>query len=339
MADIDWSLGYSARYYMTQLDKATMKDLERIEIYGGTIKRSLTELCESADIDCVNYEDKTEQMIRIWLDAKQSDGSSSHVPLFTGLATCPTDRYSGRSKTNSLECYSLLKIAQDIMLPRGWYVPVEANSGTLIKDLLSVIGVEIHVAPDAPEIKQSIIAEQGETRLSMVYRIINAMSNWRLRLDGYGDVYIEPINKEEKMIFGASDNDIIETDISITYDWYSAPNVLRCTLDESYAEARDENPDSPLSIPRRGREVWLEDTDVQLNKNETLAEYAQRMLKKYQETATTISYTRRFMPDIYLNDYVRINYPVQGITGLYKITDQNISLGYNARTSEEVVKA
>lgn len=338
MADIDWSLGYSARYYMTVLDKDTLKDLDKIEIYGGTIKRSLTEICESADVDCLNYDNKEEKIIRIWLDTKQN-GASSHIPLFTGLAACPTDKYSGRTKTNSLECYSMLKIAQDVMLPRGWYAPVEASSKALIEDLLSVIGVEINVDPSAPAIKQSIIAEQGETRLSMVYKIIAAMTDWRLRLDGYGSIYIEPIDKTSKITFGSSENDVIETDISITYDWYSAPNVLRCTLDDSYAEARDERDDSPLSIQNRGREVWYEDTDVQLNKNETLAEYTQRMLKKYQETATTVSYTRRYFPDIYLNDYIRLNYPAQNISGLYKIKEQSIALGHNARTSEEVTKA
>ena len=337
---VDWSLGYSARYYMTVLDKDTLRDIDRIEIYDGTIKRSLTELCESADVSCVNYDNKEEQIIRIWLDAKQN-GDSSHIPLFTGLASCPTDKYSGRSKTNTLECYSMLKIAQDILLPRGWYVPVEANSGLIIKDLLSVTGVPIYpedIVETTPAIKQSIIAEQGESRLSMVYKILSAMTDWRLRLDGYGSIYIEPITKEEKMTFSSSDNDVIETDISITYDWYTAPNVLRCVLDDNYAEARDENPNSPLSIQNRGREVWIENTDVQLNKGETLAEYAQRMLKKYQETATTMSYARRFFPDLYLNDCVRINYPAQKISGLYKIKDQNISLGYGARTSEEVVK-
>ena len=337
---MDWSLGYSARYYMTVVDWATMRDIDRIEIISGSIKRSLTDLRESADVDCVNYDNSKEQIVRIWLDTDQ-EGSSSHIPLFTGIAIAPRDRYTGRLKNNSLECYSMLKIASDVMLPRGWYAPVEANSGTIIKDLLSVVKVPIYpinFEDNTPELKQSIIAEQGETRLSMVDKILDAMGNWRMRLDGYGSIYIEQLKSTAVTVLDAIDNDVIETKIETTYDWYNAPNVLRCTLDDSFAEARDEDKNSPFSIQNRGREVWLEDSDVQLSTNETLGEYALRMLKEYQKQSTTVSYTRRFIPDIYPSDKIRINYPLQSVTGEYMITDQSITLGYSGQTSEEVIK-
>lgn len=344
---VDWSLGYSAKYYLTKVDRSTMRDLSResnsgyrIEIKGGSIKRSLTDLRESASIDCVNYDSTTEQIIRVWLDAKQN-GESSHTPLFTGLATCPSNSFDGNRKSNTLECYSMLKIAQDVMLPKGWYAPVGVNSGTLIKSLLGAVGLDVNIDEEdekTPDLKQSIIAEQGETRLSMTDKILAAMGNWRMRLDGYGSIFIEPLPKSEVIAFDSNVNDVIETSITVSYDWYNVPNVLRCSLDDSYAEARDEDINSPLSIQNRGREVWMEETDVQLMDNETLAEYAQRMLKEYQRIATTISYTRRFDPLVYPSDIVRINYPAQDISGWYKVTDQDITLGYNARTSEEVTK-
>lgn len=334
---VDWSQGYSARYYLTVVDWGTMKDLSRIEITGGSIRRSLTELRESADIDCGEFDNTKEYIIRIWLDTKQ-EGGSSHTPLFTGIASCPRDKYSGRLKSNSLECYSILKVAQDVLLPRGWYAPIEANSGAIIRDLLSVCKVPINIADNTPELQQSIIAESGENRLSMADKILSAMGNWRLRLDGYGSIYIEPMTNNEVASFDSNVNDVIETDIEISHDWYSTPNCVRCILDDSYAEAKDENEDSALSIQNRGREVWFETSDVQLSTNETLGDYAWRILKYYQQISTTVSYTRRFDPNVYPSDVVRINYPAQGVTGLYMVSDQSITLGYNARTSEEVMK-
>lgn len=333
---MDWSKGYTARYYMSILDRGTMRDISRLEITGGTIKRSLSDLRESADVDCRNYNSKTEEFVRIWLDTKQENGSS-HTPLFTGLATSPSNRYNGKSRSNKVECYSLLKIAEDVMLPRGWYAPVEANGGTIIKDLLKIIGVPISIADNAPKLSQAIIAEQGENHLSMTDKILAAM-NWRLRLDGYGNIYIIPMCTEPVATFDSNDNDIIEADINITYDWYNAPNVLRATLDDDYAEARDDNPKSPLSTVNRGREVWIEDKDVALNTNETLAEYSIRMLKEYQKVATSLSYPRRYYPGVYPTDIVRINYPGQGVTGEFLVTGQSITLGYNAKTSEEVIQ-
>lgn len=171
----------------------------------------------------------------------------------------------------------------------------------------------------------------------MTDKILNSI-NWRMRLDGYGAIYVEPINSEPKVMFSANELDMIESEIDISYDWYNAPNVLRCTLDDSYSVARDDDPKSALSTVNRGREVWYEDNDVTLNTNETLAEYAQRMLKEYQRTATEISYSRRYYPGIYPGDCIRLNYPAQQVSGIFLITDQDITLGYSAKTSEEVVQ-
>ena len=178
MDDMNWALGYKAVYYLSVLDRKTMRDIDRIELTGGTIKRSLSDLRESADLNCNNYNNKTEQYIRVWLDTRQ-EGRSGHTPLFTGVATSPTNKYKGRLKTNALQCYSMLKVAEDVMLPRGWYAPVDANGGKLIKSLLSVIGVKITVADDAPTLSQAILAEQQENHLSMTDKILSSI-NWQM---------------------------------------------------------------------------------------------------------------------------------------------------------------
>ena len=333
---MNWSKGFSARYYISVVDRTTWRDLRRLEITGGTIKREDSLLRESADINCVNYTETTEQIIRVWLDAKQN-GNSSHIPLFTGIATSPGKQINGRLVTNTVECYSVLKIAQDMLLQRGWYAPRGINGGELIRNLLSVIPVTIDIAENSPGLDSAIIAESGENRLSMADKILDLM-NWRMTLDGYGNIYIHPYDREPSAIFDSVDNDVLEPSISLSYDWFGCPNVYRAVLEDSYAIARDDDPDSPLSTINRGREVWYEDNSAYLQENETLAEYANRALRAAQQTATIISYDRRFDPNVNVNDIVRLNYPEQSITGLYLVTSQTITLGYNARTSEEVVK-
>lgn len=334
---MDWNKGFSARYYVSILDRFTMRDLHRIEITGGTVKREDSDLRESADIDCVNYSESTEQLVRVWLDAKQN-GSSSHIPLFTGLATSPGKNINGRLITNTLECYSVLKMAEDVLLSRGWYAPKGINSGDLIKDLLSVVPVDISIPENSPGLESAIIAESGENHLSMTDKILSAI-NCRMRLDGYGNIYIEPYDFNNPVAtFDSLNNDVLEPSLSITHDWFDCPNVYRAVLDDSYAVARDDDPNSILSTVSRGREVWYEDSSVYLEENMTLAEYAESMLKLAQRVSTTISYDRRFDPKVYVSDTVRLNYPAQSISGLYLVTSQTITLGYNAKTSEEVVK-
>jgi hypothetical protein len=210
------------------------------------------------------------------------------------------------------------------------------DGAKVIKKLLSVTGVPISVAEGSPILSQAIIAESNENNLSMAEKILNTI-NWRLKLDGYGSIRIEPYSSEPVEVFGTTLNDIVETHISVQYDWFNCPNVFRAIMDDTYAVARDDNPYSPLSTVSRGREIWLDETDCNLNQNETLEDYAQRRLGELQQVSTSVKYDRRFMPDIYPSDVITLNYPVQGVTGNFLITDQSISLGYNARTSEEVI--
>lgn len=333
---MDWSKGFSAKYYVSILDRNTMRDLRRLEITGGSIKREDSELRESADIDCLDYTEDTEQIIRVWLDAKQG-GGSSHIPLFTGLATSPGRNINGNLTTNTLECYSILKYAQDVLLPRGWYAPKGINGGDLIQDLLSVVPVEKLISENSPGLDSAIIAEDGESRLSMTDKILSLM-DWRMLVDGYGRIHIEPYDTNPIARFDSVTNDVVEPSLSVTYDWFECPNVYRAVLDDSFAVARDDDPNSLFSTINRGREVWYEDSSAYLQENETLAEYAQRMLEIAQRVSTSISYDRRFDPAVYVSDIVGLNYPAQGITGNYLVTSQTITLGYNAKTSEEVVK-
>ena len=333
---MDWRKGFTSKYYISILDRDTWRDLRQIEITGGTIKREDSDLRESADIDCVRYNETSEQIIRVWLDAKQN-GDSSHIPLFTGIATSPSRNIEGNLSTTTLQCYSILKIAQDMLLQRGWYAPSGINGGELIRDLLSVLPVDISIAENSPGLKSAIVSESNENRLSMTDKILESM-NWRMKLDGYGNIRIEPYSSDEIVTFDALSNDVLEPSLSVEHDWYNIPNVYRAVLDDSYSVARDDNPDSPLSTVSRGREIWYEDASVYLQDTETLAEYAERMLKEVQQVATTVSYTRRFNPEIYITDVIRLGYNAQKINGKYLVTSQTITLGYGAKTSEEVIK-
>ena len=88
----------------------------------------------------------------------------------------------------------------------------------------------------------------------------------------------------------------------------------------------------------RGREVWAEEKDCNLNTNESLGQFALRRLQEKQRHYLSVSYDRRFHPDVLTTDLIDLNYPAQGISGTFYVTSQSITIGYGARTSEEVLK-
>lgn len=334
---MNWVKGFSATYYMAIVDRATWRDIDRIEIVGGSISRTDSNLIESADVNCVNY-DRGEQWIRVYLDARQDGSDPEHVPMFTGLATSPAVGINGMLRENTLECYSVLKPADDIPLQRGWYISKGSNGAQVIKNqLLADTPAPVVIDGEPPALSQTIIAENNESKLSMSVKILDAM-NWRFRIEGNGTIHITPKANVISASFDVLDNDAVEPKINVEYDWYSCPNVFMAVIDGTSYVAKDENPESPLSIPSRGREVWVVEESPKLSDGETARQYVQRRLKEEQTAIMNVSYNRRFIPDLTVGDYIRMNYPKQQVMGMYQIVSQSFNIEYGATVSEESVK-
>lgn len=330
---MDWLKGFSASYHAAEVDARTWKDIDRFEITGGSITRTNDGLRNSADIECVNYDRSREIYVRVWLNARQ-DGDSGHEALFTGLACAPDRDINGTLVTNKVQCYSVLQPCEDVLLPRGWYAPAGTSADLIIENLFSVTPAPVEVDGTTPKLQSHIVAEEGENHLTMVEKILLAIG-WRMQITGEGVIRISPKASDVSAIFDANENDCIETKLNETYDWYSAPNVFRAIADERAVEYKDTS-DSPLSVNNRGREIWFEETDCHLNDNESLESYAVRRLKEEQQVNRRVSYTRRYIPNLYPSDIVELRYPRQEIDGSFYITQQNISIGYGAPVSEEV---
>jgi len=338
---MDWSKGFSSSFYACFIDPNTWADDERFEITGGSIQKNEDGLLESATVNCVSYQSFSERWIRVWMDAVQ-DGDSVHEPLFTGLAINPERTFNGFLETNSLNCYSVLKPADDVLLPKGWFINKGENVRENILKLLEPTKAPILFDGDPAWLTDTLIAEQGETNLSMARFILDTI-NWRILLDGYGRIHITPsaIDKNGLVTdisskYGARGNDVIELSVRIENDWFESPNVFRAISGGLTAIARDDNPESEYSTVSRGREIWMEESDVVLDSKETLANYARRRLKEEQFMTYKVSYTRRFDPMAHVSDIVEINYPQIDLNGLFQITSQTVTIGSGASTSEEV---
>lgn len=329
---MDWNKGFTAACYMSVIDRDTWRDTGRIEITGGSISRSDEGLMQSARVDCVNYDQSEERWVRIWMDARQ-EGAAEHVALFTGLAVSPDRDINGRLTTNEVTCYSVLKPAKDVLLPRGWYAPAGANGAELAARLLDVTPAPKVVEEGSPLLQNTYIAENGESNLSMAQKILEAI-NWRIRIEGDGTINICRKAREVTESFDNLANDCIEPKVRASYDWFSAPNVFRAVKDGRSAVATDDSADSIFSTLSRRREIWKEESNCKLNTNESLEEYAARRLREYQNVTYSVSYDRRYHPSVMVSDLVRIHYPDQDIRGVFIIKSQSIDISRGGKTSE-----
>lgn len=334
---MEWDKGYSASYYMMEVDPNTWADIDRIEITGGSVNRSLDGLLQSATIDCTDYPQDKERYVRVYLDALQS-GSGAHEAIFTGLAVSPDRDIRGSWSENTVQCYSVLKAADDVILARGYYAPAGVNCERVFKELLAPVPAPVEFLVDVPSLSYSLVAESGETNLTMVRKILTAIG-WNMRIFGDGRIRFEPYGTEPVVTFGPLEYDIIENSISVEYDWFRCPNVFMVSSNGITAIARDTDPNSPLSIQNREREVWAYENGVALQEGESITAYAYRRLAEEQQTVVTARYDRRFVPNVFPGDFITLHYPEQGLDDDYMVTSQTITLGHSAKTSEEIIGA
>ncbi len=335
---MDWSRSFAASYQAAFVDPKSWSDTSLFEITGGSIQYTNDTLKGSATIECSAYPYTTEKWVRVWMNADQ-EGDYERVPLFTGLAIYPSKKMHGLNESNTLNCYSVLKPAEDVLLQNGWYIRKGADVKEALVKLLSVTNAPVTFEDySIPTLTDDIIAEQGETCLSMAQLLVDAI-NWRIVIDGYGEIIVGPKPSETGIVssvFHSKEFDILEVDWSSENDWYDSPNVLRVTSGEVTAIVRDDDPDSPYSTVTRGREIWTEEHEVVLNSNQSLSQYALDRLKALQHTTYKLSYTRRYVPGIRVSDYISIFYPEVNLYGTFEVSSQTINIGSGARTSEEV---
>lgn len=339
---MDFTKGYSASFYGAYYDPYTGFEQGNFDIISGSINREESDLRQSASLTLKDYEGLNDQWIRIYMDAKQGS-DSERVPLFTGLASCPSQQYSNGLITTNVQCYSVLKAVSDVMLPIGWYAAAGANGAKEIQKLLSDIPFRVYTSEDESTLSSAIVAEDGETNLSMIDAILYSMSTtngqgdsvgWKLQIGGDGSIYLSPYSDEPVAIFSPTMDDVIESSFSLNNDWFECPNVFRVVDGDVMAIARDDDEDSPLSTVSRGREIWMSESSADVLENESIGEYANRRLRKEQSKSTTYQYTRRYLPDVNQGDLISINYPE--INGDFYVESQSINLGINAQTNESV---
>ena len=332
---MEWNKGYTARYALWRVDPRTFADAEELRFTGGSIDRSDDDLLESADLDMTEAPAGVESWVRLYLEARQ-DGVPTRAALFTGLTSAPERSLDGRRESYKVECCSVLKPAEDILLEAGWYAPPGAAGAQLAAALLACGPAPVEWDEGSPALRQYLVAENGETRLSMAWKILAAIG-WRMRIDGSGTIRIEAQPTEPVRVFG-QENDVFELSVSDEQDWFSCPNCLRVVSGNVSATARDDDPASPLSTVRRGREVWASENRAALSDGESLGAYARRRLRERQQPARNISYTRRFDPEVRVGDLVEVRYPGEGISGVFRVTSQSVTLGHNAATKEEAAE-
>ena len=348
-----WSQSMQRSFEYYKVDPVSWGDIELIpRVINCTITRDLNnETLGSASIDA--DDDINDTYVRPYLITLQN-GVRERFPLGTFLCASDSRSWDGRKDSRSFDCYTPLIELKEKPMPIGYTIMKDQNLLTRAVGITrdSTRAPVADAKDDRVEmtLTGNFIAESSETRLNFVKDLL-ATGNYSLGLDERGGVlflpYQELASLQAKFIYRDDNMSLIYPDISISGDLFDIPNVLEIiySVPDSgktiYVTVRNEDPNSILSIPSRGREIVKRDSnpDVVENTTETdLRLYALNAMKKLSTVQCEIKYKHGFTNEVQLGDCVRFEYKAANLNGVNaKVTRQVIHCNAECSVEETAV--
>lgn len=343
----DWLSSMQQTYEYYIVDPNTWKDKTKI---NTVVACSITREYDSDTLGSATFEideNLGEVYIRVYLVTIQN-GIERRYPLGTYLVQTPSRSFNGMSDSYSLDAYTPLLELKEKLPPVGYTIPKGKNVMAYVCDLAS----DNMRAPVVKTTKDDIIqydfvANTSDTWASYLGDLVKSIG-YRMNLDEVGRLIFEPDQRPEVLQpvweFDDSNSSILLPSITVENDIYGIPNVVEVIYsngpDTFRSVVKNTNPNSPLSIQNRGREIMYRDTSpniVGLVTQKQLDRYADKLLSDLSSVECSITYSHGYCP-VRVGDCVRLNYKRAGVTDIRaKVISQSISCVPGCTVSEKAI--
>lgn len=314
----DWTKSMQQSYEFYTVDPISWKDVKPLNcVTSCTINRdSEAETLGSATFQLT--ETIMESYIRVYLVTIQNGVKERH-PLGTFLAQTPSLDFDGKVSNASVDAYTPLIELKEKQPPIGYFVELNKDAltqaGILADDYARAPAVR--VSSDTSKSKGTFVAETDDTWLSFLSDLL-ANEKYKFDLDENGRILFKPHQdlKTLQPIWTYTDDNssILQPELTIDQDIYGIPNVVEVIYSSGtttyYARAVNDDKNSIVSLPNRGREIIHRVTDPNLvgaSSQEEVDEYAKQLLSELSTIEATASYTHGYCP-VRVGDCVRLDY-------------------------------
>lgn len=345
----DWLSSMQRTYEFYKVDPTTWKDEKLLtNMTSCTINWDLTaETLGSAAIDMT--ESIEESYVRVYLVTIQN-GVKEKRPLATLLVQSPTTGFDGKVKSISADAYTPLLELKEKKPPLGYSIMKNQNIMDAAYSLVEA-NVRARVVPAKNEKKltSNFVANVDDTYLVLVSDLIKN-AKYNLDIDEMGVIMFKP-NQETAALqpiweYNDDNSSILQPDVTINRDIYGIPNVVEVIYSNSngsvryYVTARNNDPNSPTSVVRRGREILQRITDpgfTGIPSKEEVEEYAKKVLKEASTVEYSVTYAHGYCP-VRIGDCVMLNYTRAGLKHIKaKVVSQSIKCDAGCQVSEKAV--
>ena len=345
MANWTESMQRTFEYYI--VDPNTWVDIKKLDnVKSCTISRdSEADTLGSATIDIT--ESVGEAYIRVYLITIQNGIKEKH-PLGTFLVQTPTSSFNGNVRSVSMDAYTPLLELKEKEPPLGYSILEDSN----IMDYAYLLTREAVRAPVVKaECSETLTGDfVSNTNDKWITFIRDLISNakYEFELDEMGRILFKPKQDiaalQPVWTYNDDNSSILYPDFDMDHDLYGIPNVVEVIYssgrDYYYVKVVNDDPNSPTSTVRRGREIPYRETNPTLTGRPTemqLQEYANNLLRSLSSVEYTITYTHGYCP-VRIGDCVRLNYTRAGLKNIKaKVISQKITCKPECEVTEKAV--
>lgn len=344
---VDWLSSMQQTYEYCIVDPGTWRDIKLLNnVKSCSITRDEeVETLGSASFDVIDT--LGECYVRAYLVTIQNGIRERHA-LGTFLVQTPASNHDGKQRVVSMDAYTPLLELKENPPPLGYSIFKNENIMDNAYRLIRENARAPVVKPDCDEVLYyDFTANLDDTWLSFNKDLI-ANAKYKLALDEMGHILFAVEQELDSLqpvwTYNDDNSSILYSDITMNHDLYGIPNVVEVLYSIGngyyYGIAKNEDPNSPTSIPSRGRVIKRRITDPNITGNPTeeyIQQYAEKILRELSEVEYSISYKHAYCP-VRVGDCVRINYTRAGLKNIKaKVVSQTIDCTPGCPVTEKAV--
>ena len=343
----DWASSMKQTFEFYTVDPITWKDDAMLtNVKSCSISRDYeAQTLGSATFD-VN-DSLGECYIRVYLITIQNGIREKH-PLGTFLVQTPSSTFDGKARAVSMDAYTPLLELKEKQPPLGYYISKNENIMNMVYRLTreNMRAPVVETSSD-DKLYNNFIANPDDTWLTFLIDLADN-AKYELVLDEIGRVLFSPKQDTASLqpvwTYDDSNSSILYPELTMDHDLYGVPNVVEVIYstnnDTFYSKVVNDDPNSPISTIKRGREIPRRITNPEITgmaTQERIDEYAERLLKELSTLEYTISYSHGYCP-VRIGDCVRLNYERAGIVDIKaKVISQNIKCESGCPVQEKAI--
>lgn len=261
-------------------------------------------------------------------------------PLGEYIASTVSERYENGTSTLEIEAYDKGLVLQQTALEDRIYIPIGTKYTDYVGSLLTGAGISKAIISDSPQMMQTDREdwEIGTNYLEIINALLSEINYKNIWFDAEGNARVEkyqrPTDSNIDHRYSSGEMSLIQGPCSMSSDTYQAYNVFIALISSAdYQEplkavSVNDDPNSPLSIIRRGRRIAA--PVIKLNNiasQSELQEYVDNQRFASMVSTETIEFTTANLPGHGVGDVIAIDH--EKLKGIYLETEWSMPLSYD----------